>query len=144
MVLRIITHGTAEYEQMIELRMALLRRPLGLLFTTHQLASEKFDILIGAFDNTELIGCCVLTNCDPTTVQLKQMAVREDVQEKGIGRMIVAFAEKTAKEKGYSILMMHARTTAVGFYEKCGYEIKGEEFMEVGIPHRYMEKKLDN
>jgi N-acetylglutamate synthase-like GNAT family acetyltransferase len=142
MDLRIIEHGTAEYEQMIELRLALLRRPLGLLFTTHQLASEKYDILIGAFEGSELIGCCVLTSCDPTTIQLKQMAVKPDKQVKGIGRKIVAFAETVAKEKGYKLLMMHARSTATGFYEKCGYELKGEKFTEVGIPHYYMEKKL--
>lgn len=30
--------------------------------------------------------------------------------------------------------------TAVGFYEKAGYTCQGEAFLEVGIPHRYMEK----
>jgi predicted GNAT family N-acyltransferase len=37
---------------------------------------------------------------------------------------------------------MHARNTALGFYLKCGYELKEKEFTEVGIPHRYMEKHL--
>jgi GNAT superfamily N-acetyltransferase len=142
MEIRIITHGTAEYEQTIELRLELLRRPLGLLFTTQQLAGEKYETLIGAFEGKELIGCCVLTHCDSTTLQVRQMAVRENDQAKGIGRKILAFAENLAREKGYGILMMHARNTALGFYEKCGYEIKGKEFTEVGIPHHYMEKQL--
>jgi ribosomal protein S18 acetylase RimI-like enzyme len=142
MELKIIQHGSPEYEQMIELRLELLRRPLGLLFSTHQLASEQFDILIGAFENSQFIGCCVLAHCDDTTIQLKQMAVKQEYQEQGTGRKIVAFAEKTAKEKGYSVLMMHARDTAISFYQKCGYEVKGNGFEEVGIAHHYMEKNL--
>lgn len=142
MQLKPIRQGTAEYDQMIELRMELLRRPLGLSFTREQLDAEKDDILIGAFENEEITGCCVLTPHDAATIQLRQMAVKKNVQTKGIGRSMVAFAEKIAKERGYTILMMHARNTALGFYKKCGYEIKGHEFIEVTVPHHYMEKKL--
>jgi predicted GNAT family N-acyltransferase len=37
---------------------------------------------------------------------------------------------------------MHARTTAVGFYQKLGYARTGEEFTEVTIPQYIMEKGL--
>jgi predicted GNAT family N-acyltransferase len=37
---------------------------------------------------------------------------------------------------------MHARKDAIGFYEKQGYKISGDEFTEVTIPHFVMEKKL--
>ena len=37
---------------------------------------------------------------------------------------------------------MHARETAVGFYEKLGYKVVGDKFTEVTIPHYVMEKKL--
>lgn len=140
--LRLIKHGTEEYDRMIELRMDLLRRPLGLSFTKEQLDAEKNDVLIGAFENNNLTGCCVLTPHEVNTIQLRQMAVSSNVQAKGIGRSIVVFAERVAKDKGYTTLMMHARNTALDFYKKCGYEIKGDEFTEVTIPHHHMEKKL--
>ncbi len=38
--------------------------------------------------------------------------------------------------------MMHARATAIGFYEKCGYDRLGETFLEQGIPHVRMQKRL--
>jgi N-acetylglutamate synthase-like GNAT family acetyltransferase len=142
MQLKLIQHGTKEYDQMIQLRMELLRRPLGLSFSKEQLDAEKKDMLICAFENDQIIGCCVLTEHDPATIQLRQMAVNLNAQSKGIGRSIVAFAEEVAKEKGYTTLMMHARNTALDFYKKCGYEIKGDEFTEVTIPHHHMEKKL--
>jgi len=37
---------------------------------------------------------------------------------------------------------MNARKTAKGFYEKLGYEIKGDEFVEVTLPHFYMQKNI--
>jgi predicted GNAT family N-acyltransferase len=37
---------------------------------------------------------------------------------------------------------MHARKTALGFYEKLGYKAQGEEFEEVTIAHYVMEKAL--
>jgi predicted GNAT family N-acyltransferase len=37
---------------------------------------------------------------------------------------------------------MHARKNAVGFYEKMGYKVRGEEFQEVSIAHYEMEKEL--
>ena len=142
MQIKPIEHGSPAYHQMIELRMEILRRPLGLSFTKEQLEAEKDDLFFGAYENDILIGCLVLTPVNKTTIQLRQMAVKGNMQVKGIGSGLLQFAEKLAKEKQYKILMMHARKTALGFYQKNGYEIKGGEFIEVTIPHYHMEKKL--
>jgi predicted GNAT family N-acyltransferase len=37
---------------------------------------------------------------------------------------------------------MHARDTVLSFYEKCGYQISGEQFFEVGIAHHKMQKEV--
>jgi predicted GNAT family N-acyltransferase len=37
---------------------------------------------------------------------------------------------------------LHARLTAIGFYEKSGYVVSGGEFLEVGIPHVKMVKRI--
>lgn len=142
MELKLIGHGSPEYNEMVELRMELLRRPLGLSFTEDQLADETDDLLVCAFENGQLIGCCVLTQYKTDIMQLRQMAVRHDIQSRGVGRKIVAFAERLTKQNGYRVLMMHARNTALDFYKKCGYKLKGNEFIEVGIPHHYMEKRV--
>jgi predicted GNAT family N-acyltransferase len=52
------------------------------------------------------------------------------------------FAENLAKDSGGREIMMHARKTAIGFYEKLGYTAEGDEFSEVGIPHVEMRKSL--
>lgn len=142
MALKIIDHGTADYRQMVELRLQLLRKPLGLSFTPEELEKEKSDILLGCFEEDKLEACCILTQVDPSTVRLRQMAVGAALQRKGIGRVLMNFAENIARDRKYTRLTMHARKSAVGFYEKSGYRICSEEFTEVTIPHYVMEKEL--
>ena len=142
MALRLIDYGTPEYKQMVNLRNLLLRKPLGLLFNESELEKEKDDILLGCFEDEKLEGCCLLTKVARETVRLRQMAVVSGLQGKGIGKVLMQFAENIARDRGYKKIIMHARKSAVGFYEKSGYETTGDEFEEVTIPHFIMEKNL--
>ncbi len=142
MALKQIDHGSKEYQQMVDLRFQILRKPLGLSFSEEDLAAEKQDILLGCFEDDRLEACCVLTKTDPKTVRLRQMAVSANLQGKGIGRVLMSFAENVARDHGYRRLTMHARKSALGFYEKNGYRICSDEFNEVTIPHYVMEKEL--
>ena len=127
---------------MIKLREDILRKPLGLGFDANELEEEKDNMLIGAFEDDRLLGCCMLVEERPGILRLRQMAVLNDLQGKGIGRALMQFAENLARDHGYKVLMMHARKNAIGFYEKMGYKVKSEEFEEVTIPHHVMEKAL--
>lgn len=142
MGLKQIDHGSKEYQQMVNLRYEIMRKPLGLSFSPEELAKEKDDILIAAFDEDEMMGCCILTDRTNGSVRLRQMAVQNNMQGKGIGESIIRFAENLARDKGFKSLTMHARDSAIGFYEKYGYKVKGDQFMELNIPHHIMEKKL--
>jgi predicted GNAT family N-acyltransferase len=142
MALKQIYHGTPEYDQMVQLRYEIMRKPLGLGFTDNELKKEKDDILIGAFEDDEILGCCLITKVNNQCARLRQMAVQKKRQGMGIGESMMQFAENIARDRGFRILMMHARETAIGFYERYGYKTRGDEFIEVNIPHRVMEKKL--
>ena len=142
MALKIIDHGSPEYMQMLKLRDAILRKPLGLSFSPEDVEKEKDNMLIGAFEEERMLGCCMLVKEQPEIVRLRQMAVLNDLQGKGIGRALMNFAENLARDSGYKIIRMHARHNSVGFYEKVGYKIKGDQFIEITIPHFIMEKEL--
>ena len=142
MALKIIDHGSKEYQQMIKLRDDILRKPLGLCFDQQEIEAEKDNMLIAAFEEERILGCCMLVEEQPGTVRLRQMAVLNDLQGKGIGRALMNFAENIARDRGYDIISMHARKNAIGFYEKMGYKVCSDEFTEITIPHYVMEKKL--
>lgn len=142
MAIKIIDHGTPEYEKMVTLRYEVLRKPLSLSFSPEDLERDKQDVLIGAFDEDRILACCILSRYDEERCKLRQMAVHKSQQGKGVGGQLLIFAENVARHKGYQKMVMNARKTAVGFYEKLGYNAKGDEFEEVTIPHFLMEKTL--
>jgi len=142
MALKIIDHGTPEYEEMVNLRNEILRKPLGLSFSPDELENEKDNLLMAAYEDDQMLGCCMLVEEGHQTVRLRQMAVMNDLQGKGVGRALMQFAENLARDRGYKKITMHARKNAVGFYEKMGYRKVGQEFEEITIPHYVMEKEL--
>ncbi|HEX2607177.1 MAG TPA: GNAT family N-acetyltransferase [Flavisolibacter sp.] len=142
MALKIIDHGSKEYQQMIKLRDDILRKPLGMSFTPDELESEKDNLLMAAYEDDQMLGCCMLVEEEPGTVRLRQMAVLNDLQGKGVGKALMQFAENLARDRGYKRITMHARKNALGFYEKMGYKKFGKEFEEITIPHYVMEKEL--
>ena len=142
MALKQIDHGTPEYEQMIALRHQLLRQPIGLEFSVEELQKEKSDILIASIDHERMLGCCILSPVEQGVVRLRQMAVLKPFQGKGVGESILHFTENIARDKGFAKITMHARNSAIGFYERFGYQLVGDEFMEVGLPHHHMEKLI--
>jgi predicted GNAT family N-acyltransferase len=142
MALKIIDYGTEEYKQMLKLREEILRKPLGLNFTDQELEKEKNNLLIAAYDDDKMLACCMLVEEAPQTVRLRQMAVLNDLQGKGLGKALMQFAENLARDRGYQKITMHARKNALGFYEKMGYVVVGDEFTEITIPHYVMEKSL--
>ena len=127
---------------MVQLRNDILRKPLGLNLTQEELEKEKDQILIGAFEDEKMLGCCMLIRLDDSQVRLRQMAVLNNLQGKGIGRALIQFAENIARDRGYKKITMHARKAVSGFFEKLGYQVSSEEFLEITIPHWEMEKSL--
>jgi predicted GNAT family N-acyltransferase len=142
MAIKVIEHGTSAYHEMVALRMEILRKPLGLTFSTDELDKEKKDLLIGAYEEDTLLACCILTPLSRNSYKLRQMAVHQKMQRLGIGAAMMHFAENVARDAGFNSIIINARKTAIGFYEKMGYAIHRNEFIEVGLPHVEMQKKL--
>jgi predicted GNAT family N-acyltransferase len=135
--------ATPAYDASVRLRHDLLRAPLKLEFTKEQLAEEWKDIHLGCFDaQDELLACLILSPQADGAIKMRQVAVREDLHGKGIGKKLVIASEALARDLGYETMTLHARKTAVPFYEKLDYKKKGKQFKEVGLPHYKMEKPL--
>ena len=135
-------YGSAAYEASVALRYEVLRQPLGLEFSSEQLETEASAYHLGCYRDGELLGCLILVPCDDEKVKMRQVAVADHAQGQGVGRALVAYAEDFARQHGFREITMHARETAVPFYEKLGYRRHGECFEEITIPHWQMCKQL--
>jgi GNAT superfamily N-acetyltransferase len=137
-----VNYGTHEYQAVWNLREAVLRQPLGLSLADEDLRGEAAEIIVAMLDGEHAVACIHLKPVDAHTGKLRQMAVAPELQGKGLGRILMDGVEKTALNRGITHLELHARETAVPFYEKLGYTIVGDRFEEVSIPHFKMEKHL--
>ena len=134
-------HGSADYQAALDLRLEVLRSPLGLTFDPADLAKEASEIHLGAFEGDRLVATLILIP-HGDEAKMRQVAVAPDRQGQGIGGKLVAFSEDFARAAGFSAMALHARETAVEFYERLGYTAYGEPFIEVTIPHRAMRREL--
>lgn len=138
-----ISFGTPEYDEALQLRNDILRKPLGLSFNPEDIATEYQSITLGYYNNDSLLlGCLMLTPIDDHIIQMRQVAVSLQHQKKGIGQALVDMSERVAFEKGFTEMMLHARLEAVPFYKKQDYAVSSDKFYEVGIEHYEMKKKL--
>ncbi|MBC8064688.1 MAG: GNAT family N-acetyltransferase [Chlorobia bacterium] len=140
--IRTVRHGSPEYWETIQLRRRILRTPLGLDFDPEDLEKEVRDLHIAGFDLARLVGCLVLTPENAEDIKMRQVAVDDQIQGKGIGTELVIFSERLARDRGYKRMVLSARDTAVPFYERLKYAKEGDEFEEVTVPHWRMVKEL--
>ena len=141
MVFKEIVFGTAEYRLECDLRHAVLREPLGLSFTAEELANEQDQLHFGLFEPEDnLVACVVAVRLSPGDARIRQMAVSPGHQRRGVGTRLMKELEKHLRSRGYTNLVLHARASAVEFYEKLGYAVIGDEFIDVTIAHVRMVK----
>ncbi len=103
----------------------------------------------GYYINNQIIGVISIFEINnkqflvQKSFQIRGMAVLPSFQKQGIGEALVKESEKFCTTQKANLIWFNARTTAVGFYQKMGYEIVGSEFEinEVG-PHFLMFKYL--
>ena len=142
MELNVIDYSSPYYPQVIDLRNRILRIPLGLNLADENLADEKDQCIIIMTKGEEVLACLMLQQQDEKHVKLRQMAVDNHQQRKGIGTMLIEYAENFCLLNDYHLIELHARKEALQFYQRLGYQSVGDEFTEVGIPHSKMVKDL--
>lgn len=139
-----IDFGSTRYDELVELRYKILLEPLGLKFLDMHRAKEVSYLHIGCIESLDdkLVGGLILAPVDNEEIRMMQVAVDTKYQHEGIGHEMVKYAEKRAKEAGFSRIVMHAMLSVVNFYEKMGYKQEGDIFEEKGITFAKMVKEL--
>ncbi|MBK26885.1 MAG: GNAT family N-acetyltransferase [Halobacteriovorax sp.] len=106
---------------------------------------------LGAFEEGKLVSVASFyfdkndTFEEPNQYRLRGMATLPEHQHKGLSSELLKMAFPIIKQNFCSLLWCNARSEAVGFYQKVGFEKIGEEFEIPTVgPHFLMFKKLDS
>lgn len=140
-----LTYRSQDYFNACQLRDDLLRIPLGLKLTEEDILKDAGGVHYAGLIGDTVVACASAWRIDqvpPQQSHIKQVAVAEGYQGKGLGRWIMDFTESMCRDSGDSSVFVHARQHVSEFYLKLGYETIGDVFFEVGIPHLKMVKKL--
>ena len=90
----------------------------------------------------QAIGTARLLDTSSTTAKLGRMAVKRVLRGSNIGRDLLSVLIDSAAQAGKQEVMLHAQTSAQGFYARTWFVVRGELFYEVNIPHIEMFKSL--
>lgn len=71
-----------------------------------------------------------------------RMAVLKPDRTKGVGAKLLKFVLTHAENQGMKKAFLNAQVNVIGFYEKHGFIVLGDEFLDAGIPHRAMQKNI--
>lgn len=78
-----------------------------------------------------------------TAWRLRGMATEPGLRRSGAGRAALDACEAHVRANGGTLMWCNARTEAVGFYERLGWTVLGEEFEIPTVgPHFVMERPL--
>lgn len=138
------TTDSVYYAQALSLRERELRLPLGLSLSvsdTQRDAEQRHWCLL---DGSHLLASVSVVIESNRQWRLRQMAVHSSHQRKGLGGLLLACVEKHAIKHGVAEIAVHAREYAADFYRKLGYQIVGESFIEITLPHLKMKKNISS
>lgn len=78
----------------------------------------------------------------PGVAKIGRMAVRRALRGSRIGRQVLDALMTEARRQGYREVLLHAQLSAEGFYQRAGFQRRGEVFDEAGIGHVEMVRAL--
>ncbi len=100
------------------------------------------DHVVVFADDGRCVGTGRIVRIDARTAQIGRMAVAKDERKHGVGALVLDALERMAAMRGLAELIVHAQIPAEPFYARRGYVKEGEAFLEEGVPHVLMRKRL--
>jgi predicted GNAT family N-acyltransferase len=136
-----VASSPSEIDEALELRRRVFVGEQQVPLEADQDGRDPEALHLIAVDDGRIVGTCRLL-FDGGIARLGRMAVETALRGRGIGAAILLVAEQESRAAGAQRIRLHAQTAAQPLYERSGFEVRGEEFMEEGIPHVTMEKPL--
>ncbi len=139
-----ITIRTVSANDVYPLRHRVLRPHQTLAECVWAQDTDPDTVHFGAEANGQIIGVASIATCpregDPqNTWRLRGMATDPEWQGRGIGSQVLAACLAHATNKGGALMWCNARTGALAFYCRHGFQTVGEEFDIKGVgPHYVM------
>ena len=139
-----IAWGSAAYREAARLRHRLFYQEHGIPLEAMAAARGAYHAALLHPLSRAVLAYGYLEQNSPDEFQIYQMVVHPDCQSQGLGRRLLGALGREACHRGALTLMLHARTTKLGFYQRSWFVATGAVFPSsvTGVPHIKMVKSL--
>ena len=103
---------------------------------------DEVAIHVAAICRGSTVGTGRVLYSSSREARIGRMAVEKPWRRSGIGGRILGTLEQAARQQGMEHGVLHAQTYVKSFYTSHGYAEEGEVFLEAGIEHVQMRKRL--
>jgi len=92
-----------------------------------------------AFNGDEAVGTARMTPGG----KIGRMAVLKEWRDKGVGSQLLEEMIAVARAANVSQVVLDAQHSAIPFYQRFGFTVISDSFIDAGIQHRKMVKRLE-
>jgi predicted GNAT family N-acyltransferase len=136
------TRDATEIEAAMDLRIRVFVDEQGVDAEEELDDLDRKSVQIVGVDDTGVIATCRVRDVGGAEWKLERMAVDRRVRRNGVGGRLLAGAEREARERGATEMVLHAQRRAEPFYAAHAYVSEGDTFLEAEIEHVRMRKAL--
>lgn len=135
-----------QFDEYYNLRWRVLRAPWDRLRGSEKDGyDESADHVTARDPDGRLLGVGRLHMNSKEEAQIRFMVVEEEYRGFGVGRAIINKLEEFARARGATRIVLNARNSVLGFYQRCGYSVVGPgPTMFDKVKHSKMEKILQD
>lgn len=109
----------------------------------NSLDDDVYDAFV-AYDCDQAVGCAAIKRYDDESAEVKRVFIREEYRGQKISKELMKLLEQTAKEQGYSCLLLESGeilVEAMALYRKTGFTVIPNYGPYVDMPESVCMKK---
>ncbi len=132
--------GEADWQGALAVRHAVFVVEQGVPLELERDELDASAVHVVAASGGEVVGTARLTR--ESELRIGRVAVLPSWRRRGVAGMLVSALEAEARRLGACEVSLHSQSYVQSLYAKLGYEVAGEPFVEAGIDHVLMIKRL--
>ena len=137
-----LVSSVKELEEALEVRREVFIKEQG---TSPEEEFDGYDeeaLHMVVMDRERVIGTARVRFLSDRQAKIERMAILKSFRRRGIGSRILSFLNEQIGKKQVDELVLHAQHSVMAFYKSCGFKETGSPFLEAGIKHIKMKKRL--
>ncbi|MCY4581872.1 MAG: GNAT family N-acetyltransferase [Chloroflexi bacterium] len=136
-----VASSTADMEAALAVRHEVFVLGQGVPLELEHDEDDAGAVHVVACDGATVVGTARLTR--DGEARIGRVAVLSSWRRRGIAGMLLAALESEAAQLGIAEVGLHSQMYVQALYERHGYTVTGPGFVEAGIDHVPMAKRLD-